>query len=177
MVATRYILFFLCLLLAQKSGASTSCAGEQRVLGFSKDWAQVYWDEEVTGECSPGNRVHVFDFKHMQHQPVVEFVDGDDLPGRKAYRTLRKKIRKTTVQPAPASGLTCSFSNPRFVYKEHYLSGAEAVHSLYFNPVFQYWIVISNECNVGNFSGTCTYNGFYVLDKAACTLLKDASVK
>lgn len=168
-IAIYFVLF--CFFPVQEIVASTSCAGAQTVLGFSADWKQLYWNEEIAGECDPGNAIHVFDFEKMQQRTVAVFDYVDDAFGKDRYQLLREKIQKTISLPKrdKAEKLTCIFSHARFVSKESYLAGAEAISSAYFNPQFQYWVVISKECNLGNSGGSCESNGLYILDKTACS--------
>lgn len=174
----RIILVFLFSCLpAQKAAASTSCAGAQSIIGFSKDWKRVYWDQEIAGECDPGNILHVFDFEKSQDRVVSSF-DYDENPSdRKKYQISRQKIKNTTVLPnEKIQKITkddCDFTGGIGLPKDSSVGGIEAIKIVYLNPKFQRWIVMTEECNAGDSAGAggrCTYNAIYVLPKKSCTL-------
>ncbi|MBI2336215.1 MAG: hypothetical protein HYU97_05590 [Deltaproteobacteria bacterium] len=175
----KIFVFFLIpsffLLPIQQVEATTSCAGAQTILGFTPDWKQMYWDEEKSGECSPGNAVQVFNFEERQWSLIQAF-DWVDAPGKKKeYQTLLHNLRNKTQLPknTTAKGFAkqCDFSKAVALPKDPYLTGVKTVHRVYFNPKFQQWVIVSNECNLGDSvasGGHCRYNAIYILPKQGC---------
>ncbi len=179
----RIILLFLLsyLLPVQKAMASTSCAGAQTILGFSKDWKQMYWDQEIAGECVSGNILHVFDFEKNQGHVISSFQDDENPSDKQRYRTSHRKIKNTTVFPSKnkIQKITtdiCDFEEGIGLPKDSYVGGVEAIKTIYLNPKFQRWVVITEECNAGDSvgaGGSCTYNAIYILPKKSCAIIQN----
>lgn len=148
--------FTLYLFLSQITLASTSCAGKQTVLGFSQDWKQMYWDQQIAGECSPGNIMHVFDFEKQQDKVVSSLFDDSKPSDKKKYHALRQRIKSTLSLPPKRKNRNvmngrCSFTSSLKLSRDDYLEeGIKTIHSVYFNPTFQSWVVVSEECNSGD---------------------------
>lgn len=161
---------------AQQAEASTSCAGAQTILGFSKDWKHVYWDQEIAGECDAGNILHVFDFEKSRDNIVSSFEYAAHPSDRKKYHAARQKIQNTTVLPRGKNHKItkndCDFTEGICLPKDSYVGGIESIQTVYWNPQFQWWIVMTEACNAGDAvgaGGRCTYNAIYVLPKKSCT--------
>jgi hypothetical protein len=160
----------------QATLASTSCAGKQIVLGFSKDWKQMYWDQEIAGECSTGNIIHVFDFEKQQDRIVSSLFDDSKPSHKKRYQALRQRIKNTLSLPVKRKtgnfiNARCNFTSSIKLPRDDYLLGIKTIRNVYFNPTFQSWIVVSEECNSGDsevLGGSCQYNAIYIVPQKSC---------
>lgn len=173
-----FLFFICCVVFTQHVNASTSCAGAQVILGFSKDWKQLYWDQEIAGECSSGNLLHVFDFEKNEDRVIASFYDDDSASEKKKYDAIRKKIKQAVHLSHKNTNRNitkdaCRFDNGLELPRDPYLGGVEAIQAIYFNPIFRRWVVMAEACNMGNSADTearCAYQVIYILPEKSCKL-------
>lgn len=137
----------------------------------------MYWDQEIAGECSPGNIIHVFDFEKQEDQIVSSLYEDSKLSDKKTYQALRQHIKSTLSFPAKRKTRNfinghCSFTSSIALPRDNYLEGIKKIHSAYLNPKFQSWVVVSEECNSADaevLGGSCHYNAMYIVPEKLCS--------
>ena len=121
--------------------------------------------------------MHVFDFETQQDKVVSSLFDDSKPSDKKKYHALRQRIKSTLSLPPKRKNRNvmngrCSFTSSIKLPRDKYLEGIKTIHSVYFNPTVQSWVVVSEECNSGDseiLGGSCQYNAIYILPEKSCS--------
>lgn len=160
----------LALFIPLATHATTTCAGDQKVLGFSKNLETIIWEEDIVAECAPTKAFHEYNFKTKQYRLLNAFGIEDSKEQLQESIDYKKHITQGLVPPKGISKSSCDFKDPEFMHKDHYLHqpNAKQFTKIYNNPSYQKLVVISQECNIGASGTPCKYQGFYVLKEESC---------
>ncbi|MBI2344244.1 MAG: hypothetical protein HYV02_07945 [Deltaproteobacteria bacterium] len=90
--------------------ATTPCVVDYRVLGFSQDWQQAYWELVIGSECAPALALFRYDFAQNRAEKLFWAYD-DDAQFKKGRLEVRKDVYETrkgamvkSLQTAPTDG-------------------------------------------------------------------------